>query len=232
MAGFLDGWIFGLLNLAELVEKWVGRIRLHFGGYGELNSGEIFESEVLPRGPPPYLGGYGEGADVYRILPIFTSYQQKIKKMSREVIPAQNRNTEDLLFGYATSFLRRRPRPARALPSNITVVPPSGTVEFAAEKLNTPSASSSCVLKLKVPTVGVKPLPEIVPVPETTRNGPTKAPGPEEIKSKVNPPTDHNAACAPDVNVHGAVIVTAVPTATLEKSPLLDWTCVFNQEST
>ena len=86
----------------------------------------------------------------------------------------------------------------------LLLVPPSDLVE----------------VKLQVPGVGLKPFPEIVPVPSTSRKVEFCDATIEELRSKVKPPIIHNAFSAgpgagvpgvPELKVHGAVIAAGSP---------------------
>src|ERR1700736_5651499 len=90
------------------------------------------------------------------------------------------------------TLLRKNLLPARQTPpiANKTAVPLSGTA-VAAENENCEEAEGSCVVKLNVPGVVVKPLWETFPVPWTVNEPfPVCCTMCEVSKSNVNPSTD------------------------------------------
>ena len=105
------------------------------------------------------------------------------------------------------NFLRSKAAPERAMPSNMTVAPPSGTVELAeAENVQVSGLEvifGSWLVKLQLNVVGTsKPLPVTVPLPLTTTKPFTPAVPPwavteETARSNVNPPTDQRKKLAP-----------------------------------
>ncbi len=89
------------------------------------------------------------------------------------------------------------------------IVAGSGTAELAAENENSASADGSCVVNWKVPGVGSKPFPEIVPTPTTATAFEGRGGVMEElVRLNVNPSTDQRLETAPELNDHGWKKVT------------------------
>jgi hypothetical protein len=84
------------------------------------------------------------------------------------------------------------------------IVAGSGTAELAAENEKSEFADGSCVVNWKVPGVGSKPCPEIVPTPTTATAFEGRGGVMEElVRLNVNPSTDQKLEIAAELNDHG-----------------------------
>ena len=110
---------------------------------------------------------------------------------------------------------------------------PSGTAELEAENENTSGdpAAGSCVEKLNMPGVVIKPVLETNPVPVTKTKPSVPAVPPwlvivEAVRSNWNPSTDQKLFIAPELNDHGEAKAVPSPTATnVAKVPSRLCTC-------
>src|SRR5690606_6304469 len=110
----------------------------------------------------------------YRFLPV---------KMKRAEISLRPPNRTLKLVNYAKNFLRNRPRPESVAPSNMTVVPPSGTDVFPATKPKV-VGPVPVVVNDQVPTVSSNPVIFRTPNPARFKAGPTPMLDVTEVRSK------------------------------------------------
>ena len=104
--------------------------------------------------------------------------------------------------------------PERAAPSNMTVVPPSGTElkERRSVKVVMPLAGGFATWNVPVKAVVSKPIALTVPTKTTFRKVPSLEATLEDERLNVKVgavPTDQKLAIAPEVKFHGEAIVTA-----------------------
>ena len=108
------------------------------------------------------------------------------------------------------------------------MVLPSGTAEVDAENENSRGdpAAGSCVVKVHVAGVAVKPFPETLPVPATAKNPCPCESIAEFVKLKVKLSTDQKLGIAPELNGQvGAKVVSSNTLTKVAKLPSRLCTC-------